>query len=50
MEQFLTLPKHFRGEKLDGLKVTPGAYLGSCRYKLPESLEDPVYPRLFKKI
>ena len=49
MEQFLTLPKHFRGEKLDGLKVTPGAYLGSCRYKLPESLEDPVYPRLFKK-
>ena len=32
------------GEKLDGLKVTPGAYLGSCRYKLPESLEDPVYP------
>ena len=37
------------GEKLDGLKVTPGAYLGSCRYKLPESLEDPVYPRLFKK-
>ena len=37
------------GEKLDGLKVTPGAYLGSCRYKLPESLEAPVYPRLFKK-
>ena len=27
------------GEKLDGLKVTPGAYLGSCRYKLPESQE-----------
>ena len=26
------------GDKLDGLKVTPGAYLGSCRYKLPESL------------
>ena len=24
------------GDKLDGLKVTPGAYLGSCRYKLPE--------------
>lgn len=38
------------GEKLDGLKVTPGAYLGSCRYKLPESLEDPVYPRLFKNL
>ena len=32
------------GEKLKYLTYTPGAYLGSCRYKLPESLEDPVYP------
>ena len=37
------------GEKLSYLQHTPGAYLGSCRYKLPESLEDPVYPELFKK-
>lgn len=37
------------GERLEYLKHTPGAYLGSCRYKLPESLEDPVYPKLFKK-
>ena len=37
------------GEDLNGLKSTPGAYLGSCRYKLPESLEDPVCPALFKK-
>lgn len=37
------------GEKLSYLKHTPGAYLGSCRYKLPESLEDPVYPLLFRK-
>ena len=37
------------GEELEGLKYTPGAYLGSCRYKLPESLEDPVYPQLFRK-
>ena len=37
------------GEKLEYLKHTPGAYLGSCRYKLPESLEDPVYPLLFRK-
>lgn len=35
--------------KLEGLKYTPGAYLGSCRYKLPDSLEDPVFPQLFKK-
>lgn len=34
---------------LEKLKTTPGAYLGSCRYKLPEDLEDPVYPLLFQK-
>ena len=37
------------GSSLEKLKTTPGADLGSCRYKLPESLEDPVYPRLFQK-
>lgn len=37
------------GEKLKYLTYTPGAYLGSCRYKLPESLEDPIYPELFRK-
>lgn len=37
------------GSSLEKLKTTPGAYLGSCRYKLPESLEDPVYPKLFQK-
>ncbi|MCD8020072.1 MAG: 6-phosphofructokinase, partial [Clostridiales bacterium] len=37
------------GDALSGLLYTPGAYLGSCRYKLPESLEDPVYPALFDK-
>ncbi len=26
------------GGTLEGLKTTPGAYLGSCRYKLPEDL------------
>lgn len=31
------------------LRTTPGAYLGSCRYKLPEDLSDPVYARLFEK-
>ena len=37
------------GEKLEYLTYTPGAYLGSCRYKLPQSLEDPVYPELFRR-
>lgn len=37
------------GAELEGLKITPGAYLGSCRYKLPEDLTDPVYPKLFAR-
>ena len=32
--------------ELEYVKTTPGSYLGSCRYKLPESLSDPVYPEL----
>lgn len=36
-------------DELSALKTTPGAFLGSCRYKLPEDLSDPVYPELFKK-
>ena len=43
------------GEYLDDetgielLKRTPSAFLGSCRYKLPEDLTDAVYPQLFEK-
>lgn len=35
--------------ELELIKTTPGSYLGSCRYKLPEDLNDPVYPQLFEK-
>ena len=38
------------GDKLELLKTTPGAYLGSCRYMLPESLDDETYPKLFAKL
>lgn len=48
-DRILNFRQALPGEKLEYLKHTPGAYLGSCRYKLPESLEDPVYPLLFKK-
>lgn len=34
---------------LELLTTTPAAFLGSCRYKLPESIDDPVYPKLFEK-
>ena len=35
--------------ELELIKTTPGSYLGSCRYKLPEDLNDAVYPELFEK-
>lgn len=35
--------------ELELVRTTPGAYLGSCRYKLPEDLADPVYSELFRK-
>lgn len=35
---------------LELLKQTPAAYLGSCRFKLPEHLDAPVYSLLFDKL
>lgn len=35
--------------ELELIRTTPGSYLGSCRYKLPEDLEDKIYPELFEK-
>lgn len=35
--------------ELEDMRTTPGSFLGSCRYKLPEDLSDPVYPELFRK-
>ena len=36
-------------EELEILQTTPASYLKSCRFKLPEDLNDPVYPTLLKK-
>ena len=35
--------------ELELIKTTPGSFLGSCRYKLPEDLKDDVSPLLFRK-
>lgn len=47
--RFLDFKEALGADELEKLKTTPGAYLGSCRYKLPEDLNDPVYPLLFRK-
>lgn len=47
--QYMDMDTDMTKDELTALKTTPGAFLGSCRYKLPEDLSDPVYPELFKK-
>ena len=48
-DTILNITDDMSPETMEGLKITPGAYLGSCRFKLPEDLSDPVYPKLFQK-
>lgn len=48
-DHYCDLETDISQESLQALRITPGAYLGSCRYKLPDDLDDPVYGELFKK-
>jgi len=48
-DRYMDMRADISDETLSALRTTPGAYLGSCRYKLPEDLNDPVYPKLFEK-
>ena len=49
-EQYIDLSTQIHSElDIELLKRTPSAFLGSCRYKLPEDLTDAVYPQLFEK-
>ena len=45
---FRDMDEEFTPETLELLKTTPGAYLGSCRYKLPEDMHDEVYAIFLK--
>ena len=49
-EQYVDLSDHIKNElDLELLKRTPSAFLGTCRYKLPEIHEDrAVYERIFE--
>ncbi|MDO5590051.1 MAG: 6-phosphofructokinase [Lachnospiraceae bacterium] len=48
-DQIMDMAPLSENGELEFVRTTPGAYLGSCRYKLPEDLNDPVYPKLFQK-
>ena len=47
--QYLDLGKELTAEELERLKLTPAAYLGSCRFKLPEDLGAEFYPQVFAR-
>lgn len=47
-EKYVDLSEHIRNDlDVELLKRTPAAYLGSCRYKLPEIHEDRRFMRKF---
>ena len=48
-DHYMDLGETLSEEDLELLKLTPAAYLGSCRYKLPESLTDAFYETIFEK-
>lgn len=45
-DQVMDMAPLEESKELELIRTTPGSYLGSCRYKLPEDLNDPVYPQL----
>ena len=45
----IDIRKEVSMEEIELLKNTPAAYLGSCRYRLPDSMQDSVYSLIFKK-
>ena len=48
-DQVMDMAPLEESKELELIRTTPGSYLGSCRYKLPEDLNDPVYPPLFAR-
>lgn len=46
----LDLSENLTQKELELIKLTPAAYLGSCRYKLPKDLTSPFYPTVFRKL
>ena len=49
-DRYMNLSEELTDEELELLKLTPAAFLGSCRYKLPEDLSSGFYPMIFQKL
>lgn len=48
-DNIINITQELSPDGLKLIKTTPGAYLGSCRYKLPSDLNDGVYKAIFEK-
>lgn len=49
-DDYMDLSEELTQKELELIKLTPAAYLGSCRYKLPGDLTAPSYPTVFRKL
>ena len=49
-DSYMNLSETLSDDNLELLRLTPAAYLGSCRFKLPENLSDSFYRVLFEKL
>ncbi len=48
--QVVNLNEYGKEHDLSLLRTTPASFLGSCRYKLPGDLDNPVYSEIFSKL
>ncbi len=48
-DKYMDMGEELTAEELELLKLTPAAYLGSCRFKLPEDLTASFYKTIFEK-
>lgn len=49
-DRYIDMESVKKAGQLELIKTTPGSYLGSCRYRLPENLDDEVYRVIFRKL
>lgn len=47
--KYINFADYVNQPDFDLLRVTPASWLGSCRFKLPESLDDEFYSKVFAK-
>lgn len=49
-DNIIDLTKYAKKYEISYMKNTPSSFLGSCRFKLSESLEEEVYGQIFEKL